>query len=104
MVPRWVEVRGCVLRDDAYHPAAVEAEWRASGGNRRSIESTFNCVRLADEVADLDEEILGEVALLVAESWRATLRQAFPEREFDVVISSEGGPRVCATSHASGVQ
>jgi hypothetical protein len=96
---------GCVLRDGAFHPGAVEAEWRASGGNRRSIESTFNCVRLADEVCDPDEEILGEVALLVVKSWRATLRQAFPDREFDVVISTEGGngsPTVCAMSYDSG--
>jgi hypothetical protein len=100
--PRWLEVRGCVIRNETYDPGRFEAEWLASGANRRTVELTFNRARLADEVDDPDDEILREVGLLLVGSWRATLHAAFPGREFDVELvssSDPAGPEVWAVSH-----
>jgi hypothetical protein len=89
-----------VVRDGAFHPGAIEEGWRATGGDRTAIEARLNRVVLREEVSDPDPEILHEVAVALAASWRATLREAFPARAFDVGITADGdeAPIVWAAS------
>ncbi|GAA1037052.1 MULTISPECIES: hypothetical protein [Streptomyces] len=98
-MPRFVEVEGCILWDRAYEPDNFRTWYDQLRGDTTSIEATLNQFRLALYInipEDRDSEaaasaLAGEIAV----SWRRCLRDAFPDRSFEVAASeTEDGPVV----------
>ncbi len=94
MWPRWVEVSGCVLREEVADAEAV-ADWLARpDGSVQETESVLNHVHLYrqvdywDEPDELLDERLMDVAERIAAAWSASLREAFPGRAFSVEVAS----------------
>lgn len=83
----------------AYEPDNFETWWTELKGDRVRIESVLNHVHLW-EVFDADGDDankLGELAEVVAASWRASVAKRFPGRSFEVSVSnddSDYGPTV----------
>ncbi|GHJ40489.1 hypothetical protein [Streptomyces sp. TS71-3] len=98
-MPRFVEVEGCVLWDRVYDPGNFRDWHERLQGDSRAIEATLNQFRLWLYV-DIPEDAASEAgAAALAEqicvSWRHCLREAFPDRTFEVTASnSEDGPVV----------
>ncbi|MGW7350185.1 hypothetical protein [Streptomyces sp. NPDC054784] len=102
--PRFVEVSGCVVWEQAYEPANFRSWCEELAGDRTSVERVLNQVRLWQfvEVAEGDPEEERAVRVLaeaVAAGWRSALEADFPGRSFDggVVETGEDGPVVCFT-------
>ncbi|MEU9101805.1 hypothetical protein [Streptomyces sp. NPDC048361] len=99
LMPRFVEVEGCVLWDRAYDPANFRGWKEQLQGDVSRIEATLNQFRLWQFI-DLAEDPASEagareLADRIALSWRRSLAAAFPQRAFEVVVShSEDGPVV----------
>ena len=104
MWPRWVEVRGCVLREEVASPAGVAAWLDKPDGSVRQAEWVLNHVHLYDEVEEgwgepeeLFDARLMDAAQRLAAAWGASVRAAFPDREFEVIVASpeeDHGPTV----------
>jgi hypothetical protein len=103
--PRFVEVRGCVLWSEHYQPDNFQEWWDKLGGNRQAIESTINHLHLWD-VFDTGEdpsaeEALEELAGIVAQAWRAALKDEFPGKRFEVTVArpdDDYGPTITFSS------
>lgn len=101
MVPAWVEHRGCVVREQQFEPSNFDEWWTSTGGTRTAIEKMLNHLHLWDLLVNTDEKDyaelwdLGELMVL---GWQASLRRAFPDREFEVTLTDDYGPTVTAAS------
>jgi hypothetical protein len=87
--PELIEVRGCVLLAWAYEPDNFEAWWNELKGDRARIEGVLNHIHLWDvfDIA-LGAEKLGELARVIADSWRASANLRFPDRSFEISVSN----------------
>ncbi|MEU9987748.1 hypothetical protein AB0E10_13240 [Streptomyces sp. NPDC048045] len=98
-MPRFVEVEGCILWDRAYEPDNFRTWYDRLRGDTTSIEAMLNEFRLALYInipEDPDSEAAASaLAEEIAVSWRRCLRDAFPDRSFEVAASeTEDGPVV----------
>lgn len=107
--PRFVEVRGCVLRARAYSAERFEEWWSSLEGDTRRIEAVVSHLHLWDVFDDpgsVPPEALRRLADVLAHTWRAALAQQFPGRAFDVTVSDEQdgehGPTLSVISGAAG--
>ncbi len=101
--PDFVEVRGCVIRQDAYDPVGFEDWWRAESGAVPRIEAVLNHLHLWD-LFDLDsgardeiDRTLSDLGKVIEKCWRSALLDRFPDRTFRVTFSEdplEYGPTV----------
>jgi hypothetical protein len=90
--PDLIEVRGCVLLPWAYEAANFEGWWERLNGDRARIEGVLNHLHLWDVFdAEIEDAKLREMAEIIAGSWQAAARAAFPERDFDIGVSLDGG-------------
>ena len=106
--PRWVELRGCVLREEVADPEGVDRWLAQPEGSVQQTEWVLNHVHLYDvveegwgEPEELFDERLMDVAERLAAAWRASLREAFPGRAFAVYVATpaeDHGPTVYALS------
>ncbi|MGW1182638.1 hypothetical protein ACWD7Y_20890 [Streptomyces drozdowiczii] len=102
-LPRFVEVRGCVLWDRSYEPGNFRLWYEELKGDTASIEATLNQFRLWLYV-DFDDDPASrsnalELAREIARAWRLSLGDAFPGRAFDVrAAETVDGPVVGFTS------
>lgn len=92
--PDFVEVRGCVIRSDAFERDNFDRWWDSTSGDVTAIESVLNEVHLYDVVADeawSDEQLrdLEAAAKKIAASWRAALGERFPAKRFELTYASE---------------
>ncbi|MFK0140211.1 hypothetical protein [Streptomyces murinus] len=98
-MPRFMEVEGCVLWDRVYEPGNFRTWYEQLRGAATSIEATLNQFRLAlyiDIPEDPDSQAAAAaLAEEIAVSWRRCLRDAFPDRSFEVAArETEDGPVV----------
>ncbi|WP_405900516.1 hypothetical protein OG242_26435 [Streptomyces sp. NBC_00727] len=102
-LPRFVEVRGCVLWDRSYAPANFQLWYDELKGDVASVEATLNQFRLWMYV-DFDDDPASrtdalDLAREIARAWRLSLADAFPHRAFDVrATETVDGPVVSFTS------
>jgi hypothetical protein len=100
--PRFIEVRGCILREAEYDASKFEEWWAECEGNTQAIESLINHQHLWDlfygDHDDVDYRAMEEMAPLIAESWRATAAKQFPDRTFTAEVSDDYGPTVSLVS------
>lgn len=92
--PRFVEVRGCVLRHDCYRPDNFQHWWEKLNGDHRRIEGVLNHQHISDLYLNSQEEAVPEFndtfARILGQTWRAALTDQFPGRGFDVQVSEPG--------------
>lgn len=107
-LPRFVEVRGCVLWDRSYDPANFDLWHRRLEGDAVSVEAMLNQFRLWMylDIGEDTESRSNALALAqeIARAWRLSLGEAFPQKAFDVrATDTVDGPVVSFTSlpHAS---
>src|SRR5829696_6310122 len=82
--PRWIEIQGCVLFADRYHPDNFQAWWTSLEGDIPRIESMINHTHLEDiwprrlyeEFDPATAQGLRSLAQILAQSWAAALRSA----------------------------
>lgn len=102
-LPRFVEVRGCVLWDRSYEPGNFQLWYDELKGDTTSIEAKLNEFRLWMYV-DFDDDPASranalDLAREIARAWRLSLGDAFPGRAFDVrAAETVDGPVVRFTS------
>lgn len=102
--PSTVVVSGCVLLTEHYTESNFNDWWQELAGDRRQIESVINHVHLWDIFPSDEQETEGALERLseiMAETWRCALANRYPDRRFDVVVTSspdEYGPTVSFTS------
>lgn len=102
-LPRFVEVRGCVLWDRSYEPGNFQLWYDELKGDTTSIEAKLNEFRLWMYV-DFDDDPASranalDLAREIARAWRLSLGDAFPGRAFDVrATETVDGPVVSFTS------
>lgn len=96
--PRFVEVSGCILWDRVYKPDNFRRWFSEVNGNLTAIESVLNRLRLwqfIDVESEEDDVAIRSLAGDVEFFWRASLREAFPDKKFAVsIIDTEDGPEV----------
>ncbi|WP_146214538.1 hypothetical protein [Streptomyces sp. ICBB 8177] len=97
--PAFIEVRNCILRERSYEEQNLDAWFQATSGDRASIESTLNQLKLwqvieCKETVE-DDAALHRIARVIANCWRAALKESFPQEEFDVrLLKTPDGPIV----------
>lgn len=96
--PAFVSVRGCVLLRDRYEENNFDQWWNELSGRRGDIERVLNHLHLWDLFESRDEisdQMLEELAEVLAKVWRCALAEQFPDRRFEVSVASgvdEYGP------------
>ncbi|MCX4794183.1 hypothetical protein OG497_08635 [Streptomyces sp. NBC_01242] len=102
-LPQFVEVEGCVLWDRSYDPINFRL-WRSKlNGDIASIEANLNQFRLWLYI-DIDDDAESQANALalaqdIAGAWRLSLKQAFPQKIFDVqATGTVDGPVVSFTT------
>lgn len=101
IVPRWVEHRGCVIREERFDESRFDEWWDSTDGSRQATEQVLNHLHLWDLLVNTDEKDFGELwelGELMVVGWRASLHNAFPGREFEVTLSDDYGPTVTAAT------
>lgn len=102
-LPRFVEAEGCVLWDRSYDPTNFRLWHTELKGDVISIEATLNQLKLWLYV-DIGDDVQSQANVIslaqeIAAAWRLSLKQAFPQRVFDVqATDTEDGPVVRFTS------
>jgi hypothetical protein len=99
IAPHWREERGCVIRADVFEPENFNQWWAGAKGNHTGVEAGLNHLHLWDMLPGTDERDYGELwdlGEIMVRSWQATLARDFPGRQFDVTLSDDYGPTVCA--------
>lgn len=89
--PRFVEVDGHVLREDAYDPDTL-SHWRESTNeNRQAVESVINHLHMYDlfKSDDAPLETFEYVAQVMLRTWKAALAEQFPDKHFEVRYVTE---------------
>lgn len=92
--PDFVQVEGCVLLTDAHDPATFDAWKNKLNGRTQDIEATLNHTHIYDlfsdsgDDAEVSLEIFEEIGKYIAKSWVIALKEAFPEKQFDIHFSS----------------
>ena len=107
--PRFVEERGCVLLAEQYDAERFQEWWTQLDGECRAIEATINHLHLWDvidpDAEDVPPEAMRHLAAVLAKTWRAALREQWPDREFDVSITDEPddyGPTITVARDRQG--
>lgn len=106
VLPKFIVVRGCVLRETKYEPSNFEHWWSESKGNTQAVESVINELHLWDlfdsAPGEYDEgEYLAMEAMAprIADAWRSIAEVQFADRTFTVEVGDEYGPTVSLISH-----
>lgn len=89
--PEFVEYRGCVFLRWAFDPANADT-WFDELGDAHAVEGVVNHLHLWDVFSlSVEEEYAATVALAerMRQTWTAALANAFPAREFDVILTNE---------------
>lgn len=111
--PDLIEVRGCVLLRERFDQSNFDEWWRQLGGDVAEIEGVVNHLHLWDlfEVDDDDvlvESALEDLALAIASSWRCLLAEVYPDRRFDVRVTTSAeadyGPTISFASTPQQVE
>ena len=94
--PDFVEVRGCLIRADAYESSNFESWWNETNGDRPRIESVLNHLHLWDVFPGYDDDagVLGELADVLIETWAAALDLHYPDCSFRVDRDDHYGPGI----------
>lgn len=92
--PKFVEYRGSVFLGFKFDRNAIDHWHDHLSGDRRAVEAVVNHVHLWDYfVVALESEYaaLPELAESIAVIWRAAVREAFPDRGFEITVSDGSG-------------
>jgi hypothetical protein len=101
--PDFIEVSGCILLAEQYDPSSFKAWWEVLEGKLQAVEALVNHVHIYDLFLNSPPDVkyddrlydyLGRILLLC---WRHALHEAFPEKEFAFVYSTdpaEYGPTI----------
>lgn len=90
---------------ERYEPANFCEWWRQLSGDVAAVESVVNHVHLYDVFDhsdnELPDEVLEDLARVVAKCWKCALGDAYPSRSFEVRLSfgsEDYGPTVSFSS------
>jgi hypothetical protein len=107
--PLFTEVNGCILLAERYEPTTFQLWWRRLSGSISEVERAVNHVHLWDlfgqDVDELQDGTLDELAHVIAKCWELALSETFPSRSFEVHVSAgdeDYGPTVSFASTDQG--
>jgi hypothetical protein len=98
--PDFVEINGCVLLRHKYSLEGFANWLQHLNGNKARVEAMMNHVHILDLFPNSPkddvhkEELHDFLARALTLSWKAALREAFPEKHFVVTLTHGYGPEV----------
>jgi hypothetical protein len=90
--PEFVEYRDCVFLKWSFSQSNVDTWFEELSGNGPAVEGVVNHLHLWDAFSlngPADYRAASAMSANIANMWRAALRDAFPDREFDVTLTDE---------------
>ncbi|WP_415784323.1 hypothetical protein [Deinococcus saxicola] len=90
--PKFIEIDGCVLREDVYSPENFQNWMTSTNGNRISVESVMNHIHIYDILPnpggqeyrgpEYALEVFEYIAEILQRTWKAALAEKFPSKTF----------------------
>lgn len=100
IIPKFIEVQGCVILQRNYDPETFKQWWESENKNTLTIEAAINRMHLWDifDQDDPEEQQLESLAETIAYTWELHAQRQFPERKFEAKVTDDYGPTVVLTS------
>ncbi|PRY15249.1 hypothetical protein [Kineococcus rhizosphaerae] len=95
--PRFVDVQGCLLVAENYEPENLRTWLAQLEGRAQDVERMINHQSLWDllpPAGEDEERALEQVALVMADAWRAAAQRQFPHLQVRTDVVDDYGPTV----------